>query len=87
MQGIPPIQQRCTAEDESVLFLSPMMDGVVGIIEESGDRVLCKKYTDCVGINEAINFREEHKAIDKQDQNRLKGMNVTRFSTSVGFVD
>ena len=64
-----------------------MMDGVVGITEESGDRVLCKKYSDCVGINEAINIREEHKAIDKQDQNRLKGMNVTRFSTSVGFVD
>ena len=63
------------------------MDGVVVITKESGDRVFCKKYSDCVNMNKAVNIREEHKTIDESGKDRLKGMNITRFSTSVGFAD
>ena len=57
------------------------------ITKESGDRVFCKKYLDNVSIDEAINVREEHEAIDEQDKDRFKGMDVTHFSRSVGFAD
>ena len=70
--------------DSSVVLIGPVMEGMIGLGKESRDRVFGEKDLEGISINEAVNVREKHKAINEQGKDRLENKGAL---TSVSFTN